>query len=991
MTNIDASPYNILNPLKTDKVPVIDQDSKGSVFTILKECQRRQNWALSLQSEAQSLFERIESSIKEIAVVKQGVDISLVHLHHHSAGLQKSFESSVDFAMNLDKDAAAGANWRDVCKKLERIKIHPALLAGDTEQTYLSNWIDFKEIQRVSKEFDADRQKIRSGLQSLKTDVEKVTDQGEQLETDAHDWIKTPTAPQYEGYQGKATDGWRKYSELAEDIGTIVRKIEDDCAHIATLPDSASNIKSALRIMLLHEREFLPNLRDMVQDLWHITDSWVKSKEYAQTRMVRFLNHISRIQSQTSPLRVRLGEIGKQLRANEDQRVILARAVDMPYLYGALLLEFIRREEWLAEVKSTVSKSASVMAGWIDDEAKQRNKWMRQYGGSLGMLKRIGGDGTMDLPDIEVSLVGSKNEKHFNISREDLENYLKVLHSLQLDEEYEELKRQLDNFTRTLHLTPLRSLSPPKKFKQLFKSGSISEYQQGDGGLMRRNSTSSTTEPNDAVIKGYEARIRKLEDLLHRNQFRETWTNKFQKSSNNNISKTESTSNEEMQKLKDRIKQLEDEKEESGRELENAKKENETLATELEKNKSIYEGAQMMKSDLLANIAAKEAEFNTERKLLGGEIADLKERRDDLERELEKEADRCLELENQVASLQLELEDNEKSHSLVVQSSVAEKLKLEENNKKLQTRFELVYSRARDMSQRLYTSYKRSCDLLECLGLQSSKVLDDSGELLSFKIQRVKGLGRRSSARNSAAGISNSLTDLTQDANGILDSATTATEKPIDIDPKVFYWLDAYYNEESGTVPELDEDDGEKSIISGSINSSGILAPEESERIHKRQLSKTRELRYRQFLGAIYLDYDLFRDSITKRFNDVEHLARKLQKEARNYRERAHVNEQQNRHKLAFKGFQKGDLALFLPTRDQSRDPNPWAAFNVGAPHYFLKPEQEHQLENREWLVGRITKVEDRVVDRAHDTEDSNPFDLSDGLRWHLIEAKEER
>lgn len=975
-----------LEPFNVPAIPALDQPAKKPVSSILEAFRAREQWALSLQRQAQTLFERIESCIVEIAVIKQGVDISLVHMRHHSAGLEKSFETSIDFAMNLDKDAAAGANWRDVCKKLAQIAIHPALLAGHNEEKFLSNWIDQAELEKVSKGFDTDRAKIRSGLRLLKTNVDTVIDLGHQLEHDAQTWIKTPTAPQFEGYTGQADGSWRKYTELAEDIGTIVRKIQDDGSYISTLSDTPASIKNASRLFLLHQREFLPNLKDMTQELWDIAKSWVLSKAYAQKRMVGFLNRISQIQGQTSPLRPQLNEIGKQLRASEEQRVTLARAIDMPYLYGALLLEIIRREEWLHEVKSTVSKSAETMAGWIEDESKQRSKWMRQYGGSLGMLKRIGGDGVSDLPEVEVSLVSSRDEKHYNLTRSDLEQYLKVLQSLNLDEEYQELYRQLERQSKSPSLTPLGNQSTAKKHKQLFKGGSISEYSQGEFSIQQ-----GSAEPSDTIIKGYEARIRKLEDLLHRNQFRETWTNKFQQPNISGVFKKDPGTAEEMQRLKDRVKQLEEEKEESTKELDKAKKENEELSAELEKNKSIYEGAQMMKSDLLANISAKEAEFNTERRLLATEITELKGKVDDLEIELEREADRSTELENKIDQLQLQIDHNEKAQARDHEDFESQKAELTEKNKRLQARFELLYSRARDMSQRLFTSYKRSCDLLECLGLQSSKVLDDNGELVSFKIQRVKGLGRRSSARNSTSGISNSLGDLSQDPTGILDNKVDTPEKTVDIDPKVFYWLDAYYGEENDDLPDLDEDDDEKSTNPSSPNSSTILSPEESLRTQRRQLSKARELRYRQFLGTIFLDYDLFRDSITKRFNDVEHLARKLQKEARNYRERAHVNEQQNRHKLAFKGFQKGELALFLPTRDQSRDPNPWAAFNVGAPHYFLKPDPEHQLDNREWLVGRITKLEERVVDRAHDKEGDNPFDLSDGLRWHLIEAKEER
>lgn len=92
--------------------------------------------------------------------------------------------------------------------------------------------------------------------------------------------------------------------------------------------------------------------------------------------------------------------------------------------------------------------------------------------------------------------------------------------------------------------------------------------------------------------------------------------------------------------------------------------------------------------------------------------------------------------------------------------------------------------------------------------------------------------------------------------------------------------------------------------------------------------------------------------------------------------------------KIAFRDFKKGDLALFLPTKNCK--PGTWAAFNVGAPHYFLRPEARHSLDQREWLLGRITKVEEHVVKDEAETDDGgNPFDLSDGLRWWMLDAVE--
>lgn len=49
---------------------------------------------------------------------------------------------------------------------------------------------------------------------------------------------------------------------------------------------------------------------------------------------------------------------------------------------------------------------------------------------------------------------------------------------------------------------------------------------------------------------------------------------------------------------------------------------------------------------------------------------------------------------------------------------------------------------------------------------------------------------------------------------------------------------------------------------------------------YRRRATKQSELRYQRFLNSVYIDYDLFRVSVTKRFSDVEHLARKLQRNA---------------------------------------------------------------------------------------------------------------
>lgn len=158
-------------------------------------------------------------------------------------------------------------------------------------------------------------------------------------------------------------------------------------------------------------------------------------------------------------------------------------------------------------------------------------------------------------------------------------------------------------------------------------------------------------------------------------------------------------------------------------------------------------------------------------------------------------------------------------------------------------------------------------------------------------------------------------------------------------------------------------------------------------------------------------DIDAFNDAIIRRVKEAEHTARKWQREARAYRDKAQRAQNEAHDKIAFRAFKEGDLALFLPTKNQAT--KPWAAFNVGAPHYFLREQDSHKLLHRDWLLARISKVEERVVDLSKSLagnypasdrrsiggtsdggasfDDDNPFELSDGLRWYLLDAAEEK
>lgn len=268
--------------------------------------------------------------------------------------------------------------------------------------------------------------------------------------------------------------------------------------------------------------------------------------------------------------------------------------------------------------------------------------------------------------------------------------------------------------------------------------------------------------------------------------------------------------------------------------------------------------------------------------------------------------------------------------------------------------------KAKDLSERLFQHNDRIIRMLESFGYSISR----SESSATLQIQRAS----RVNASTILAGISTSTADL---------SGTTPTKRQV-----------------SGSMP---------------APPTHFTDPSDAESLYWTSSSvQSENERYATFIAALSrLDLDSTVELLTKRYKDIETMAKKYQKATHSARDKTHRLQSEAHDKIAYRGFKEGDLALFLPTRDRAKA---WAAFNVGAPHYFLREQDSHRLQSRDWLLARINKISTRTVDLAkslgristnanaeadgegdEDDEDDNPFDLSDGLRWYLIDATEEK
>lgn len=311
-----------------------------------------------------------------------------------------------------------------------------------------------------------------------------------------------------------------------------------------------------------------------------------------------------------------------------------------------------------------------------------------------------------------------------------------------------------------------------------------------------------------------------------------------------------------------------------------------------------------------------------------------------LQKRLEETEGRVATLTEQLAARQSQVGSLEEELYLIKEKLGASEKKFSE----VSERYEERDRRTKDLTQRVYSQNDRLCRLLEKIGYAVAR---KDGDMSITKVSRSE---RTSQNPN----------DSSDPGTSIRRSTTLGSRSMHDsADLDLLYWMKA-----DNPTSEVEK--------------------------------------YDAFISSLgHFNVDLFSETVYQRIKDTERKARKWQHDLRTSREKAHAAQKDAWEKIAYKHFKEGDLALFLPTRNQQA--GAWAAFNVGFPHYFLREQDAHRLRHREWLVARITRIQERVVDLSkslqpgnetdsiNTEENDNPFQLSDGLRWYLIDAHEDK
>ncbi|KAI5788408.1 autophagy-related protein 11-domain-containing protein [Geopyxis carbonaria] len=1099
-----------ISPFPNDIESETDMNSWRLLF------KKRKQWAEQLLVQSEVVARHIRETETATRIIQRSVTVAYTNLETHTSGLAGSLSKMREWATTVMNDRETLlVNWEPAVKKLLRIPVHddfkkyaPEGRAPPNKKvSVLADFFEVKEVQTTAATSRILADRFEKDVNELNTRIHNICTRSDQLKLDIQQ-IGTKSDGNIEG----------ELAALQEDIDILVNKVRTDYEYTRSL-QGAKSASAASKRAYASTTDYLPGLTAVFTDMCKLYLQALESKNSVSATSLDHLQQIAVIQSTSAPINPQINELDQAYQDEENHFMLLQLVVRLPLLYGSLLVECIRRREWSDKFAGSSQRLAEELALMKEDEEKRRRKWHR----STGQLLPFDLGDTSQVVRAELNTRGDPSGGLPNVTRQDVEMYIAALKKAEgMDDVVKELTQGLQDLDK-----PSKRIN--KRVKG-FKMGSVHEANMMNSSFIGANEDEVKALRADKAtlserIKGYESRIRKLEDLVHRGRS----TNMFQPNSptpqhatlavqglppsnvqipqppeqlnpNPPIPHRRSSSEATaivIEPLREKISSLEAELAVERATTEQLQREaSEKTESEKQMTARITQ-ADDTKRDLVANLEATVQEHVTEKNALRQEIHEyklkLEEAYESLDRLEEEQAKSRENLCSEVDKLrELHEQDTETTKRLADELAVAKKEKNEAGStirlelEKQTRRAEEEAQRAEEAEAALSASEKATARLVENIALVEKQLKQAKEELAQDKqrhtisqallattmrqahehltsdippedlgplMDQIEALISRSVAKtkdlSSKLEESKAALSALEEEHKILQARfDTRTLRAKDLTQRHYTHMIRCMQllESLGYRVVKGEDSMQivKVSRSGSTNDSTILTrsttanptpePNASQPVKSSPLSITQSStvedinllywmespdsdteseKYSQFLKTIgAFDLDAFSETIINRLKKSEQDRSHMTKQARAYREKLYRAREDASEKIAYKSFKTGDLALFLPTRNNAT--RPWAAFNVGAPHYFLNEQDSHKLSSRDWLLARITKAEERIVDLSRSTlnlpqgverssiggnssdggfsiDEENPFELSDGLRWHLLDAVEEK
>jgi len=601
----------------------------------------RRTWALKLVGDCANMSDETQARYGELDVITRSIGAAVLNLQTHVSTLDRRLAEAQDWAAELSKNHQDLVNdWEGVLTRLRSLPATTPMVRFIVERD------PRRGKQKACLEDLVDSGKVKEAGEiaqnALKLFNRNLTELGQIV-----DRVMTGTDNVIETVEKNAAKSALERSgesvQLMEDIEAIAKKVNTDYESVLSFPSIPKSVPQASKLALLHTKTFGPNLRKRSLEMGGILEYATEMRNSAAIDLVESMQAIGVLNTMCTEIVARLDALGM---ADDDHRAFeLLQLVDrLPAIYASFVAEAIRRREWSEKVKSDSSTLANEMASFQDEEERRRKKWQKTTG-SVFLVDRT----ELKALGVEVNLLGDEDQWP-QASRQDLDSVLEALQTQSFNfkpeiiAEVTQIIADLNNPTKQ-----------QAKRAKAFKNGSFHEAALGRSALMVRGDDDLIRNLQDekarieSRLKGSESRVRRLEDLLHRQSqmSRISTANMFQPNSsdlrdspnplasprmNDDMSRRSSVSSRRVsanngpeerayaQKLISLEAELIAERDRSA----GLEKEISARASSTNEIKTQIEDANSTKVDLLNNLEAQKREFAIERKGLESDIKELK-------------------------------------------------------------------------------------------------------------------------------------------------------------------------------------------------------------------------------------------------------------------------------------------------------------------------------------------------------------------------------
>lgn len=689
-------------PLQSTNPPasITDQNDLQSWRNLFM---KRRTWALDLSTRCGTADKTAREHNERIEVIHRGVGVALENLKSHVGILEHRFQEAQTWANTLlEEQQAALDGWQRALSTLESVparKDFPLLGRPSTPKKEkdkptgtLRDFVDVPEVERAGSEAAIALPRFSGQIQEIE---KMVTDIAAETQRLVDELLPSPD----EGEEG-----------LLEEVETIAKKIVSDYEHVLGLPNNQKMLANISRLALNHTQNLLPSLLGLSKDIQHsMEESW-RHYGAAEKMALQQMRTISSIESRLADAHSRLVNLDVESNSFD----VIYSVFQMPMVYGSILIESIRRREWSDKIKSDSLSLAEEMAILRDEEQRRRKKWVKSMGDFISF-------GEATPPGIEVNLQGQDDEWP-EVNRKEIELYIdeiRTKHALsKIADDLSVQFKELDAPTRQ-----------QRRRAKAFKNGSVFDLGRSSillrGDDMVRSLQEEKTKLEERV-KGSDSRIRKLEDLLHRQSHlsrpssgnfgpdfpsspASPHPDAMSRRSSVSSRRVSMTQSPEDRALVQRIVSLEAE---LAAERDTVQRLHKEAHFERQTNSDKYQEAQSTKQDLIGNLEARQREFEDERRDLEVELKKYRHRNEEIEEELDRLMDgrehEKQELDERVHQLEVDLESAHANSAEEAQKATELNMRIQAQKKRdeeLQAKVETLELRQSEQDQRDQENY----------------------------------------------------------------------------------------------------------------------------------------------------------------------------------------------------------------------------------------------------------------------------------------------